>query len=121
MHSIQWQKSTYCGEGDSCVHVTAPPGAVHLTESSDPTGSILTVSHPHRLRHPAHRAEVGRPAAGHGGHRRHIPGRRRPRARGGVRPLRRLAGAVGPGVGGPGPKVGPETGPQAEASPRPPA
>lgn len=44
MHSIQWQKSTYCGEGESCVHVAATPGAVHLTESSDPTGSILTVT-----------------------------------------------------------------------------
>ncbi|WP_328561304.1 DUF397 domain-containing protein [Streptomyces coelicoflavus] len=44
MHSIQWQKSTYCGEGESCVHVAATPGAVHLTESSDPTRSILTVT-----------------------------------------------------------------------------
>ncbi|MGC9382034.1 DUF397 domain-containing protein [Streptomyces sp. MH13] len=44
MQLIQWQKSTYCGEGESCIHVTATAGAVHLTESSDPTGSILTAT-----------------------------------------------------------------------------
>ena len=38
----RWQKSSYCSEGASCVHVaTAPTGTVHLTESSDPTPSIL--------------------------------------------------------------------------------
>jgi hypothetical protein len=37
-----WQKSSYCGEGESCIHVAAPtPGAVDLTESGDPTGAIL--------------------------------------------------------------------------------
>ncbi|EHN78831.1 hypothetical protein SMCF_1608 [Streptomyces coelicoflavus ZG0656] len=44
MVEYTWQKSSFCGEGDSCVHVAATPGAVHLTESSDPTGSILTVT-----------------------------------------------------------------------------
>ncbi|MFE5601675.1 DUF397 domain-containing protein [Streptomyces coelicoflavus] len=44
MTQLAWQKSTYCAQGDSCVHVAATPGAVHLTESSDPTGSILTVT-----------------------------------------------------------------------------
>ncbi|MGW5868881.1 DUF397 domain-containing protein [Streptomyces sp. NPDC055239] len=39
-----WQKSSYCSEGNSCVHVAAPPAgtAIHLTESADPTGAILT-------------------------------------------------------------------------------
>lgn len=39
-----WQKSSYCGEGDSCVHVATPPTgtAIQLTESADPTGAILT-------------------------------------------------------------------------------
>ncbi|MCP3821025.1 DUF397 domain-containing protein [Streptomyces sp. A3M-1-3] len=37
-----WQKSSYCGEGESCVHVAAAPDrTVRLTESSDPRGSIL--------------------------------------------------------------------------------
>lgn len=44
MQLIQWQKSTYCGEGESCIHVAATPTGVHLTESSDPTGSILTAT-----------------------------------------------------------------------------
>ncbi|MEU5897723.1 DUF397 domain-containing protein [Streptomyces venezuelae] len=38
----EWQKSSYCGQGDSCVHVAATvPGTIHLTESSDPTAAIL--------------------------------------------------------------------------------
>ncbi|MCX4881865.1 DUF397 domain-containing protein [Streptomyces sp. NBC_00847] len=41
---MNWQKSTYCSEGNSCVHVAATAETVHLTESSDPTGSILTAS-----------------------------------------------------------------------------
>ncbi|AZM76911.1 DUF397 domain-containing protein [Streptomyces sp. KPB2] len=44
MVEYTWQKSSFCGEGDSCIHVAATPGAVHLTESGDPTGSILTVT-----------------------------------------------------------------------------
>ncbi|MDI3419534.1 DUF397 domain-containing protein [Streptomyces luteolus] len=39
------QKSSYCGEGDSCIHVDATPDrTVLLTESSDPTGAILTTT-----------------------------------------------------------------------------
>ncbi|MGP4052417.1 DUF397 domain-containing protein [Streptomyces sp. 2A115] len=41
MPASTWQKSSYCAEGNSCVHVAATPGTVHLTESSDPTHSIL--------------------------------------------------------------------------------
>ncbi|MFI5771347.1 DUF397 domain-containing protein [Streptomyces sp. NPDC051658] len=37
-----WQKSSYCAQGDSCVHVaTDVGGGVKLTESSDPTEAIL--------------------------------------------------------------------------------
>ncbi|TPQ17038.1 DUF397 domain-containing protein [Streptomyces sporangiiformans] len=37
-----WQKSSYCGEGDSCVNVAAAPtGTIHLTESSDPARAVL--------------------------------------------------------------------------------
>jgi hypothetical protein len=39
-----WQKSSYCGSGDSCVHVAAIEARIHLTESSDPTESILTAT-----------------------------------------------------------------------------
>ncbi|MPY55047.1 DUF397 domain-containing protein [Streptomyces sp. K1PN6] len=37
----RWQKSSYCSEGASCVHVAATPGTIHLTESGDPGGAIL--------------------------------------------------------------------------------
>ncbi|MER5616738.1 DUF397 domain-containing protein [Streptomyces sp. NPDC002215] len=36
-----WQKSSYCAQGDSCVHVATDADGVQLTESSDPTGAIL--------------------------------------------------------------------------------
>jgi hypothetical protein len=37
-----WQKSSYCGEGESCVHVAGDDaGTIHLTESGDPGGAIL--------------------------------------------------------------------------------
>lgn len=38
-----WQKSSYCGQGESCVHVAGGirTSTIHLTESSDPTHSIL--------------------------------------------------------------------------------
>ncbi|WP_327273937.1 DUF397 domain-containing protein [Streptomyces sp. NBC_01224] len=40
--SSSWQKSSYCAQGNSCVHIATPaPGTVCLTESSDPTGAIL--------------------------------------------------------------------------------
>ncbi|MFF8644906.1 DUF397 domain-containing protein [Streptomyces sp. NPDC015345] len=41
----RWQKSTYCSEGSSCVYVAATAtGKVELTESSDPSGAILTAT-----------------------------------------------------------------------------
>ncbi|MEU6991739.1 DUF397 domain-containing protein [Streptomyces sp. NPDC046465] len=40
-----WQKSSYCSEGSSCVHVAATATrTVELTESSDPSGAILTAA-----------------------------------------------------------------------------
>ncbi|MEV2254690.1 DUF397 domain-containing protein [Streptomyces sp. NPDC050147] len=46
MPTPSWQKSSYCQEGDACVHLAAtasPTGpAIQLTESADPTGAILT-------------------------------------------------------------------------------
>jgi hypothetical protein len=46
-----WQKSSYCSEGDSCIHIATPTstGTIHLTESSDPAHSILGAT-PHAFR-----------------------------------------------------------------------
>ncbi|WP_369247588.1 DUF397 domain-containing protein [Streptomyces sp. R41] len=45
MPTATWQKSSYCGEGEACVHVAATASArIHLTESSDPTEAILTAT-----------------------------------------------------------------------------
>ncbi|MEV6161345.1 DUF397 domain-containing protein [Streptomyces sp. NPDC052052] len=42
MHQHSWQRSSYCAQGDSCLHVSAvPTGAIALTETSDPTGATL--------------------------------------------------------------------------------
>ncbi|MFH8978375.1 DUF397 domain-containing protein [Streptomyces sp. NPDC017890] len=44
MKQLAWQRSSYCAQGDSCLHVSASATGIHLTESSDPTGSIVTVA-----------------------------------------------------------------------------
>ncbi|MEE1807519.1 DUF397 domain-containing protein [Streptomyces sp. BE133] len=37
-----WQKSSYCGEGDACIHICASPtGTIGLTESGDPRGATI--------------------------------------------------------------------------------
>ncbi|MET7702824.1 MULTISPECIES: DUF397 domain-containing protein [unclassified Streptomyces] len=41
MPTLDWQKSSYCPEGNSCVHVAAAPGAIQLTETADPGEAIL--------------------------------------------------------------------------------
>ncbi|WP_156727519.1 DUF397 domain-containing protein [Streptomyces apocyni] len=42
-----WQKSSYCQEGDACVHIATPhAGTIQVTESADPTRSILSTT-PH--------------------------------------------------------------------------
>jgi hypothetical protein len=42
MPELTWQKSSYCAQGNSCVHMaTTPTGTIHITESGDPTHSIL--------------------------------------------------------------------------------
>ncbi|MFD7135715.1 DUF397 domain-containing protein [Streptomyces sp. NPDC059894] len=42
------QKSSYCQEGEACVHISAAhapsPATIHLTESADPTGAVLSAS-----------------------------------------------------------------------------
>ncbi|MFD5633386.1 DUF397 domain-containing protein [Streptomyces sp. NPDC127077] len=41
-----WQKSSHCQEGDACLHVAVSGVAetVHLTESADPAHSILSTT-----------------------------------------------------------------------------
>ncbi|MEV7866804.1 DUF397 domain-containing protein [Streptomyces sp. NPDC088124] len=43
MAESAWQKSSYCAQGEACLSVAATPDrAIRLTESADPTQSILT-------------------------------------------------------------------------------
>ncbi|MBC9717581.1 DUF397 domain-containing protein [Streptomyces sp. TRM66268-LWL] len=44
MPTHHWQKSSYCGEGEACLHVAATPDHVHLTESADPHETIVTTT-----------------------------------------------------------------------------
>ncbi|WP_447039653.1 DUF397 domain-containing protein [Streptomyces sp. DSM 118878] len=39
-----WQKSSYCAQGDSCVHVAADADHIILTESADPRAAIVTTT-----------------------------------------------------------------------------
>lgn len=39
-----WQKSSHCSEGASCVHISTASATIHLTESSDPTQATLTTT-----------------------------------------------------------------------------
>lgn len=43
MPTDAWQKSSYCGEGEACIHVTGTQ-LIHLTESGDPRKAILTAT-----------------------------------------------------------------------------
>ncbi|WP_262061109.1 DUF397 domain-containing protein [Streptomyces sp. STR69] len=50
MHSTEWQKSTYSGDGSNCVYVSADPtGTVRLRESDTPEVILTTTTE--RLRH----------------------------------------------------------------------
>ncbi|MFI5794075.1 DUF397 domain-containing protein [Streptomyces sp. NPDC051677] len=46
MPTTDWQKSSYCQEGEACVHISAGPRslAIHLTESADPSQTVLTTT-----------------------------------------------------------------------------
>ncbi|MEU9186525.1 DUF397 domain-containing protein [Streptomyces sp. NPDC048484] len=47
MPSITWQKSSYCAQGEACLHVattTVAKTTIRLTESGDPSGAILGAS-----------------------------------------------------------------------------
>ncbi|MFF3456537.1 DUF397 domain-containing protein [Streptomyces sp. NPDC002730] len=43
--AYDWRKSSYSGdEGGDCVEVAAHPLAVHIRDSKNPTGPVLTVA-----------------------------------------------------------------------------
>ncbi|MFD6420948.1 DUF397 domain-containing protein [Streptomyces sp. NPDC060198] len=43
--AFSWQKSSYSGEeGGACVEVSAHPAAIHIRDSKNPEGPILTVA-----------------------------------------------------------------------------
>lgn len=43
MTTITWRKSSYCQEGEACVHISADSHQVHITDSA-PARNIVTVS-----------------------------------------------------------------------------
>ncbi|MBO4257264.1 DUF397 domain-containing protein [Streptomyces griseorubiginosus] len=43
MSPQRWLKSTYCQEGDACVHISPTPTAIHIADD-DPPRTVLTVS-----------------------------------------------------------------------------
>ncbi|MER6530051.1 DUF397 domain-containing protein [Streptomyces sp. NPDC001508] len=44
MSTRRWRKSSYCQEGEACVHISATPAAVHLTDRPAPPRPVLTTS-----------------------------------------------------------------------------
>ncbi|MCI3272354.1 DUF397 domain-containing protein [Streptomyces cylindrosporus] len=44
MSTRRWQKSSYCQEGEACVHISVAPGAVHLTDRPGPPQPVLTTT-----------------------------------------------------------------------------
>ncbi|MFK0151416.1 DUF397 domain-containing protein [Streptomyces sp. NPDC090493] len=43
MSPHRWQKSSYCQEGDACVHISSTPTTVHIADA-DPPRTVLAVS-----------------------------------------------------------------------------
>ncbi|MFE2031319.1 DUF397 domain-containing protein [Streptomyces hygroscopicus] len=44
MHTHQWQKSSYSGEGNACLYVSAPDSATIRLRESDEPDTILTTT-----------------------------------------------------------------------------
>jgi hypothetical protein len=44
MSPHRWQKSSYCQEGDACVHISVTRDSVHLTDGADPIETILATT-----------------------------------------------------------------------------
>ncbi|MDX2546096.1 DUF397 domain-containing protein [Streptomyces sp. WI04-05B] len=46
MATITWQKSSYCAQGEACVHISVTAETVLLSDSATPAPtSILTTGH----------------------------------------------------------------------------
>ncbi|MFJ9906804.1 DUF397 domain-containing protein [Streptomyces sp. NPDC101152] len=43
MSTRAWRKSSYCQEGEACVHISPTPTAIHIADN-DPPRTVLTVS-----------------------------------------------------------------------------
>ncbi|MFK0109904.1 DUF397 domain-containing protein [Streptomyces sp. NPDC091217] len=43
MSTRRWQKSSYCQEGEACVHISTSPTSIHIADA-DPPRHVLTVS-----------------------------------------------------------------------------
>ncbi|MFI5635009.1 DUF397 domain-containing protein [Streptomyces sp. NPDC051664] len=41
MATSAWQRSSYCAQGEACIHVAATDNTINVMESGDPTGAIL--------------------------------------------------------------------------------
>ncbi|GEC06556.1 hypothetical protein SSP24_42110 [Streptomyces spinoverrucosus] len=44
MSAHRWKKSSYCQEGDACVHISVTPQSIHLTDRPTSPQTVLTVS-----------------------------------------------------------------------------
>ncbi|MFI7011639.1 DUF397 domain-containing protein [Streptomyces sp. NPDC050145] len=44
--SLTWHKSSYCAQGNSCVHVAVSADRILVAESGDSTGAVLTTGLP---------------------------------------------------------------------------
>ena len=43
MTTNTWRKSSYCQEGEACVHISTDPDGVHLTDTDSDSGPARTV------------------------------------------------------------------------------
>ncbi|MFI5882216.1 DUF397 domain-containing protein [Streptomyces sp. NPDC051554] len=59
MQSIEWQKSTYSGDGSNCVYVLGGPADVIRLRESDAPDTVLTTT-TDRLRHLIHTLKSAR-------------------------------------------------------------
>ncbi|WP_030972048.1 DUF397 domain-containing protein [Streptomyces sp. NRRL S-1824] len=41
MAASTWQRSSYCAQGEACIHVAAHDNTINVMESGDPTGATL--------------------------------------------------------------------------------
>ncbi|MCI3272642.1 DUF397 domain-containing protein [Streptomyces cylindrosporus] len=43
MQSLNWQKSTYSGDGSNCVEIATTPTTIHIRDSKTPTSPHLSL------------------------------------------------------------------------------